>query len=105
MRPLCVLAGSLLAVSLADAAGPPDNPSKDRPAGTIASASLAPRGWDLYITDLQTRQTRRLTDHPALDYNAAFSPDGKRIAFVSQRDGNMELYTVGLDGTGLKRLT
>src|SRR2546427_7186009 len=105
MRPLSVLAGSLLAASLAVAADPPDSSTKARPTGTIAFASLAPRGWDLYVTDVQTRKARRLTDHPALDYNAAFSPDGKRIAFVSERDGNLELYTVGLDGTGLKRLT
>ena len=64
------------------------------PAGTIAFASLAPRGWDLYVTDVKTLQSRRLTDHPALDYNGAFSPDGKQIAFVSERDGNLELYSI-----------
>src|SRR5262249_48676609 len=43
--------------------------------------------------------------HPALDYNAALSPDGKQVAFVSERDGNMELYLIGRDGAGLRRLT
>jgi Tol biopolymer transport system component len=73
--------------------------------GIIAFTSLAPRGWDVYLHDCQTGRTRRLTDHSALDYNAAFAPDGNHIAFVSWRDGNAELYSVGLDGTGLKRLT
>jgi Tol biopolymer transport system component len=77
----------------------------DRPTGTIAFSSLAPRGWDLYLTDVESRQTRRLTDHAALDFNAAFAPDGGRIAFVSERDGNAELYLIGADGTGLRRLT
>ena len=42
---------------------------------------------------------------PALDFNAAFAPDGDRIAFVSERDGNAELYTIEADGSGLRRLT
>jgi Tol biopolymer transport system component len=75
------------------------------PAGTIAFSSLAPRGWDLYVADVQTHESRRLTDRPALDYNAAFSPDGQRIAFVSERDGNLELYSIRVDGSGLRRLT
>jgi Tol biopolymer transport system component len=87
------------------AVGPPAGRPDDRPKGTIAVASLAPRGWDVYLLDVQTRRSRRLTDHPANDYNAAFSPDGSRVAFVSERDGNLELYSVGVDGSGLKRLT
>ncbi|MGO9019636.1 MAG: hypothetical protein ACLQVJ_14930 [Syntrophobacteraceae bacterium] len=75
------------------------------PAGTIAFSSLGPRGWDIYITDANTRQTSRLTDSPSLDYNVVLSPDGNRIAFVSERDGNMELYSVRLDGSDLRRLT
>lgn len=76
-----------------------------RPTGTIFFSSMAPRGWDLYAADTQTRENRRLTDHPALDYNAVFSSQGGRFAFVSEREGNPELYSVHSDGTGLKRLT
>ncbi len=35
----------------------------------------------------------------------AFSPDGSRIAFVSQRDGNPEIYVMNADGTGVTRVT
>lgn len=35
----------------------------------------------------------------------AFSPDGTRLAFMSNRDGNMEIYAVGRDGSGLRRIT
>jgi TolB protein len=35
----------------------------------------------------------------------AFSPDGKRIAFVSIANGNAEIYLMNADGTGLFRLT
>jgi TolB protein len=37
--------------------------------------------------------------------NPQASPDGQQIAFMSQRDGNWEIYVVSLDGTGLRRLT
>ena len=63
-------------------------------AGTIAFASLAPRGWDLYVTDVKTLQSRRLTDHPALDYNGVFSPDGKdRLRLGARRQPGA--YTIG----------
>ncbi|MBC7223061.1 MAG: PD40 domain-containing protein [Anaerolineae bacterium] len=35
----------------------------------------------------------------------AVSPDGSAIAFMSQRDGNWEIYIIGADGSGLRRLT
>ena len=34
-----------------------------------------------------------------------FSPDGSRIAFMSMRDGNSELYVMNRDGSGVRRLT
>jgi tRNA A-37 threonylcarbamoyl transferase component Bud32 len=37
--------------------------------------------------------------------NPEASPDGERVAFMSQRDGNWEVYVVGIDGQGLTRLT
>ena len=47
----------------------------------------------------------RLTDHAALDFNAAFAPDGRRIAFVSGRDGNQEIYILDREGGRPTRLT
>ena len=105
MRALLVILTALLPISVAGAAAPADKKPDRPPPGAIAFSSLAPRGWDLYVTDVSTGRTRRLTDHPALDYNASFSPDGKSVAFVSERDGNLEIYTAHVDGTALKRLT
>lgn len=45
---------------------------------------------------------RQLTDHPEDTAPAAY---GSRIAFMSNRDGNWEIYVVNGDGTGLVRLT
>lgn len=105
MRTILALTGLALAAAALYPVEPSGAPGASSPAGNIAFASLAPRGWDLYLTDVPAGQTRRLTDHPALDYNAALAPDGRRLAFVSERDGNMELYTLGTDGSGLQRLT
>ena len=46
-----------------------------------------------------------LAVRPGHDSGPAFSPDGKRVAFVSNSDGNQEIYLVNTDGTGLVRLT
>ena len=47
----------------------------------------------------------RLTVHPARDVEPAWSPDGSRIAFVSDRDGNDEIYVMNADGSNPVRLT
>ena len=39
------------------------------------------------------------------DGSYAWSPDGRRIAFVSYRDGNDEVYVINVDGSGLRNLT
>lgn len=47
----------------------------------------------------------RLTDNAADDFQAAWSPDGSRMAFVSGREGNFEIYVMNADGSGQARLT
>ena len=48
---------------------------------------------------------RRLTRNKAEDWFPAWSPDGKRIAFSSNREGNHEIYVMNADGSDQKRLT
>jgi len=40
-----------------------------------------------------------------LDNAPAWSPDGSKIAFVSARDGNQEIYMMNVDSTGLKNIS
>ena len=46
-----------------------------------------------------------LTNAPSQDFFPAWSPDGSRLAFISNRDGNTEIYLVNPDGSGLTNLT
>jgi TolB protein len=48
---------------------------------------------------------RRITDHTAVDYQPAWSPDGGRIAFWTSRDGNDEVYVMSADGTNPRNVT
>jgi WD40-like Beta Propeller Repeat len=60
---------------------------------------------DVYTANVDGTGEVRLTDAPGLDGMSAWSPDGRRIAFVSDRDGSWEIYVMAADGTGQRRLT
>ena len=63
---------------------------------------------DIYTINVDGSHERKLTDTPGLDGLPAWSPDGQRIALVSDRDGtedNGEIYVMNSDGSGLTQLT
>ena len=69
------------------------------------SKILFSSGEDICIMDSNGGNQINLTNHPARDFGGIFSPDGKQVLFRSNRDGNWEIYTVGIDGNGLNNLT
>src|SRR5437763_5615065 len=46
-----------------------------------------------------------LSQSPAQDVGPVVSPDGKLVAFASNRGAHAGLYTVAIDGTGLQRVS
>ena len=60
---------------------------------------------NLYVSRSDGMNPRRLTNDAARDRGPAWSPDGKRIAFYSDRSGSYEIWTINPDGTGLSQLT
>jgi len=80
--------------------------------------------YELYERDLETGDLRRMTDARGYDAEGSYSPDGKLVAFASNRatwtreltdrekeitanDASymMDIYIMNTDGTGLKQLT
>lgn len=60
---------------------------------------------DIAIINIETLEWRNLTDSSTFDADPAFSPDSGQVAFVSNRDGNMEIYIMNRDGGDVRRLT
>ncbi len=50
-------------------------------------------------------EAKRITDHPYRDFDIDWSPDSRKLAFISERDGNREVYIVDIRTRELKRLT
>lgn len=59
---------------------------------------------EIYVIDVDGSNERNLTQNPADDSALAWSPDGKKIAFVSNRDGGQAIYVMNADSTGILRL-
>ncbi len=70
---------------------------------TIVYSTIQPSNWDLYLFDGPGTKPRRLTTDPGLDYNGAFSPDGRWVVFTSERSGSPDLYVLDLHGSAPAR--
>ena len=100
-----ILSAALLAASLASQAqqGPlwMRYPAISPDGSTIAFAYKG----DLYCVPATGGEARQLTTHAAYDSQPIWSPDGKKIAFTSNREGSLDVYVISAKGGAPTRLT
>ena len=75
------------------------------PAGDWLACTSRGAQEDIVLMRPDGSETIRLTDDPAKDRNSTWSPDGNRIAFMSTRSGEWELWSVRRDGSDLRQMT
>ena len=86
--------------------GPTFGNMRISPDGTRLAANRSEPGAlsDIWVADLVQGAETRLTTDPAGDVTPVWSPDGKRIAFSSNREGTDNLYVRDADGAGRDEL-
>lgn len=62
-------------------------------------------GGDVWTVPSEGGTAQLLVSHPASESRPLFSPDGKRLAFVSNRTGAGDIYVLNLETSDLQRLT
>lgn len=90
---------------------------------TVRNPALSPdgklilfsRGWvdkmedrsqsNLWIVDVEGKRIRELTHGNWRDFSPVWSPDGKKVAFLSDRDGTTQIHVMWLDTREVAQLT
>ena len=93
----------------------PEPAAQDAGASTprIALHSKHDGNWNIYVMNPDGSGQTRLTNNPAADSWPSWSPDGRRITFISSRDDPdpndddriVDIYVMNADGSGQTRLT
>ncbi|MGB3726340.1 MAG: amidohydrolase family protein [Glaciecola sp.] len=80
---------------------------------TWSSLDISPNGkhmvfdmlGDIFIVDAMGGKAKALTQDFAWNIHPAISPDGTKVAFVSDRDGLSNVWVMDIDGDNLKQIT
>ena len=89
---------------LTDLPGAENNPDISPDGRQVLYSSSASGNGDIYLLRVGGRAINLTAGSPADDVEGAFSPDGERIAFRSERDGG-GLYVMGATGESVRRVT
>ena len=95
--------------------GPVSKLAFDTNEGTWMNLDVSPDGkqivfdllGDIYIMPIEgtSASAKRIASGAAFDMQPRFSPDGKRIAFTSDRDGLWNIWTMNLEGADAKQIS
>lgn len=102
---------ALAALAYASTLAGAQDPAAARP--SLAEPGISPdgaeiafvSGGDVWTVPAGGGEARLLVSHPATEGRPLYSPDGRRLAFVSNRTGNGDVYVLDLAGGELRRLT
>jgi TolB protein len=81
------------------------SPDGSKIAVSYSSISISGSSYEIYIMNADGSELHQLTYDSTRNTSPIWSPDGSNIAFVSERDGTEEIYSINPDGTNYKQLT
>lgn len=79
--------------------------SREVSAQIITEIGRSARPLNIAVTDLANRSTRVITSGRSVDESPVRAPNGRHLAFASDRSGRSQIYTIDDDGTNLRQLT
>lgn len=108
---IVVLVAQLISLRLIASSASTTAPGASLP--SFAEPALSPdrseiafvSGGDIWTVPSPGGEARLLVSHPATESRPLYSPDGRKLAFISNRTGNGDIYVLTFDSGDLKRLT
>lgn len=71
----------------------------------FTSNRMEHNNWDVHVMNVNGSDVKRLTGTAGLDTEPVFSPDGTKIAFATERSGNLDIAVMDANGSNVKVLT
>lgn len=97
--------GCILVVTASSANGQLLRMVEDPHLAPDGKSILFAHNGDIWQVSVEGGQAQRITAHPADDMTPRFSPDGKQIAFVSERTGSKQIFVMNVGETSARQLT
>jgi TolB protein len=80
-------------------------PVEALPRRVLVVSAKATDDYEIFLVNPDTGLVKNLTRHRASDTEPVWSPDGKKIAFISDRDGTANVFLMNADGSKVEQLT